>query len=754
MAEALANPFLEDLFVDLPTHLPGVERVHQEAFARIREAVESLLRGGASVAVGGVGRLFLLTANEAGYGKTHLVARLRDHLGGVAPTLYLPFDRSRPITWPVALSSVLRQFATRNRPGAGSLPLLEELSRYYLARLLLGALASGEWKRRDCPEEAHRIEQEYASLLSLESDSKLLPWLDRRAKEVAQAADEGLSQRLAMGKAELAFWTRVFIDLNLREEGALDPLRGLSSGEARERLLQFLRIATLPCPAMLVADGLDGFHRSETAGMEIAEIVNGIREKVPHTVTVVCVNEDVWTSVFVEGLPSAWRDRLTGETLRLGSIDVDAALELIRFRLRRTGLSEAAAACFAKRVAEDSRWREGRTPLSPRRVLREARELWWREASYYLESPEPKVEYQRPARPPHPPQPRTEAEAGSPRPRMSQAPVPPRVRPPEPPLERAYPGPEFAESAIPGGASQASFQASSAPSRDADLAGIDSIINDIRGTGKTVVSEAAEPDSLEPLTSLRPQRPEGQAEAVASVPPVAVATPATALTSCAASPVSAPVSPPRERVPIPRSFFADLPPRERTQEAKAPEAAVRPPLTRAAFDRALAERESELLASVPLKLDRERLSRFLQQLGARHAALGQREERFPSSLLPCLRWDGRGHSVLVGFESSRNAQFWNHLLQQSLASNRLEKIAAFSHASDPFELSLFAGFGFSPAVVRGRIDLIAMNDRELAMIQAAEQVYRQYEATPDADQVGQWVILRLDPLWRRLIQPL
>lgn len=64
---------------------------------------------------------------------------------------------------------------------------------------------------------------------------------------------------LGLGTAELGFSARVFVDLNLREEGALDRLRGLSNGEARERLLQLLRIATDYRPIMLVADELDGF---------------------------------------------------------------------------------------------------------------------------------------------------------------------------------------------------------------------------------------------------------------------------------------------------------------------------------------------------------------------------------------------------------------------------------------------------------------------------------------------------------------
>ena len=149
-----------------------------------------------------------------------------------------------------------------------------------------------------------------------------------------------------------------------------------------------------------------------------------------------------------------------------------------------------------------------------------------------------------------------------------------------------------------------------------------------------------------------------------------------------------------------------------------------------------------------------RKSFFIRTVGAMHAALSQQEERYPSSRTVCLRWSVRDHSVLTGFESPRNVYFWNNLLQQSLASNRQEKIAAFSHPSEPFDPSLFSSFGFSPAVIRGRVDIIEMNDRELAMIYAAERVLRDHERGADAEKVAQLITLHLDPLWRRIIQPL
>lgn len=716
MDQTMANPFLEDVFVDHPANLPGVGRIHHEVFSRVLDSVELLISETSSAChASGMGRVFLITAPEAGYGKSHLVARLRDHLGSMATTLVLPFARSRPIAWPVALSSVLRQFGRSNRTRGHSASLIEEVSRFFLSRLVLDALASGTVKEGECPEVAARMRSDFASLFARDSDSKILTWVDKRSHDLARLANPDFSRNLGMGQAELGFWTRVFVDLNLREDGALDRLRGLSTGEARERLVQLLRLTTDYRPVIIVADGLDGFFASESAGMDIAEIVNGIREKVPRSVTLVCLNEDVWSSVFESHLPSAWLDRLTAETVPLRPISPEAASDLVRNRLRHTALAETAVSRFTLRLSDDHRWADPETKLSPRSVLRQAGDLWTRESSTYLEAA---PEEEAPALladeslSPLPGKAESLPPLGEGRPApVANVPTPPLMTRPTVPLPDLAPyHPSF-----------------DSPSRmrEMELAGIDSIINDIRGSGKTVVSES--PDAS----------PAG-GTALPSPVPVPVAAPSAMMMPMASPPV--------------QELTA------RALDTPAPTAATTPAresgaLTRAALEQILVRREHEYLAGPALTLDLERLERFIRTVAQQHVALGQQEERYPSSRSVCLRWNVRGQSVLTGFESPRNVYFWNNLLQQSLASNRQEKIAAFSHSSETFDPALFSSFGYSPAVISARVDVIGMDDRELAMIYAADLTLREFESSPEAEKATQLIILHLDPLWRRMIQP-
>lgn len=720
MDQTTANPFLDDIFVDHPANLPGVGRIHQQVFSQVLEAVEALLneaRPGPSSASTGIGRVFLITAPEAGYGKSHLVARLRDHLGTIASTVVLPFDRSRPAAWPVALSSVLRQFSGINRSRNHAVSLMEEVSRFFLSRLILDVLASGSVRERECPEGAARLRSDFASLFARDSDSKILSWVDKRSADLVRLANPDFSRNLGMGQAELGFWTRVFIDLNLREEGALDRLRGLSTGEARERLLQLLRLTTDYRPVMLVADGLDGFFTSETAGMDIAEIVNGIREKVPRSVTLVCLNDDVWSSVFEKHLPSAWLDRLTGETSRLRSISPEAAGDLVIGRLKRTSISDSAARRFSRRLSDDHLWVDAETKLSPRTVLRQAGDLWNREARAFL-NPSPEDD-DLTAIALEPLSNLTDkADFFS---ALQEDRLAPVLEPTPPPLPQE---PQIIPPA------ENPFFVPPVRARESELAGIDSIISDIRGSGKTVVSESPNARLGEEM-----DRPATPPPALAPEPPRTF----------------------QSGIPGPRhegngdsqAGFTGIP--KFVTAAPSPVRETRT-LTRASLEQLLAQREKELLSGPALALDLERLERFIRTVGRQHEALGQQEERYPSSRTVCLRWNVRGQSVLTGFESPRNVYFWNNLLQQSLASNRQEKIAAFSHQSEPFDPALFSSFGFSPAVIRGRIDVIEMNDRELAMVYAADRTLRDLEGTPEGEKATQLITLHLDPLWRRMIQ--
>lgn len=703
-----ANPFAEDVFVQHSGGVPHTPLIHREAFARIAEAAERLCDEPPGTS--STGRTLLLTAPRAGYGKTHLADRLRDRLRPIATSLTLPLDPSRPASWPVALSSILRQFYRETGTRNGAQSQFDETGRYLLAQVVLSHLAGGSIHPKDCPADEARLRSEFAELFSSESSPKMLAWIDKRARDLSQDTSPEFRRSLGLSKSELSFWSRLVIDFHLRGDSALEPLRGLSNGEARERLLQWLRIAAFYRPVLLVVDGLDGFHGSETAGMEIGALLTGIRDSVPRSLTALLLNEDVWDSVFRGRLPSAWVDRIAGEHDWLHPIEPEGARELVRLRLDSIGFPEKATDRFIERLDNDHLWIDPETKLTPRGVIRQARDLWSSEGpSFLVEEDQDEAEIREIA------EKRLSEltdkveffqalQADCAPPLSEEEQTPPRLDPEENPF---FPDPDADRTE---------------PIRNRDmLAGIESIIADIRGSGKTVVSEA-------PAN----RKPSGETEDVPREIEKAPAVPFEA----------------GHLQVVPKPKAAPAPPIAPAEEFHRPESAAPNVVAR------LAELESELLDGPALQLDLERLEKLFRTVGSRHPALSQREERHPSSRTACLRWNVRGQSILIGFESPKNVYFWNNLLQQSLASSGSEKIAAFSHDSQPFDPSLFASFGFSPAVTEGHIDVVTMNDRELAMIEAAAKKLEESTGTIHEDHTIQAVTRYLDPLWRRISRPI
>lgn len=760
MDPGVINPFSDDLFVDHSDNLPGVSQIHAQTFNRVIEAFENLgICAENKTPDDKLGRTILVTAPEAGYGKTHLAARLRDHLKTAATSLSLPLDPSRAVAWPVVLGAIIRQFSHDSCSRFEQTSLLAETGRHLLAQLVIQHLKAGN--SLNCPETEENLKENFVSLFCSDSSSSILGWTDSHSRRLSHEVSDEFLEALGLTPSELGFWSRLIIDFHWRGEAALEPLRGLTNGEARERLLQWLRLASFYRPVLIITDGLDGFFQSESAGMEIAGIITGIRKTVPRSVTFLSINEDIWESVFEDRLPSAWKDRLTGEPQKLYPITSEAASELIMLRLKRTPMIQSAADQFIEKLKNDHLWIDSETTLSPRIVLRQANQLWESDAKRYLshereetgEGEEKSISelinkadfFEKPQKGlPVSQPPVLEKDEASEDDRIQPADPLPKSLLPE--LE-AILNPSFrpkilAEKEAAPFLSENSLFAPTTPKETSEsLSAIDSVINDIRNSGKTVFSESAERPKIElPEREDLPEPSTSFQVGDLNITPTkrSKSRSPTAETGTSSDVVNM----------LPSLGW------EPTNSLLYSEEAKHVPVSKALIEARIKEKEREILSQQPIKLVIAKVECLLRKMGDGHLGISQTKERYPGSRTTCLRWKVSGQSVLIGFESPRNVYFWNNLLQQSLSSNRKEKITSFSHPSDSFDPSLFSSFGFSPSVIRGRIDAIEMSDEELVAVYAAAGVLTDFEGTANLEIAAQHIALTLDPLWRRISRPL
>src|SRR5688572_10954477 len=94
------NPFAADIYPDGLPAGSGAPLVHAGAMSDLKRLVETAGRRSQSGHAGdGGGAVVLLRAPRAGFGKSHLLARLAGEVGDRAFVVAVPFDREREVQW-------------------------------------------------------------------------------------------------------------------------------------------------------------------------------------------------------------------------------------------------------------------------------------------------------------------------------------------------------------------------------------------------------------------------------------------------------------------------------------------------------------------------------------------------------------------------------------------------------------------------------------------------------------------------------
>jgi hypothetical protein len=715
--KAAPNPFREDVFASGITPLPGVTEIHADALSRCLKAFESLLseRGTGSAPWGGSGRTLLLAAPRAGFGKSHLIGRVRAVTESLIAPVALPFDPARPVGWESMLVSIFNQYRSARCPQHPGCTLFEETVRHFQSQSVRHAMERGVVDEKELPESEIAIRVQFREVFDPKAGTRMVSWLTKRSPEIMDAVAAPLGVRWGLEFDDIVFWNRFFQDAVRPKTTAFEQFRTLSAAGARDRLAQFLRIASDCRPVAFIADHLDGFFGSDTAGMRIAEILTEIRFAVPRSVTLLCLNEDVWESIFEGKIPSAWIDRLTGEATALRELAESDAETLLRGRLGAVGWAAPEIEAWLRHHRENCLESSGGAGLYPREVLRRAAREWDHDPlsrrTPGQRPPQVRPEMPRPAAPaPHPLSsvssmftgPST-GRAAPPKPgagnvfsAAEDAPAPaPAAQRPQPPFQMprpaapAQPAPSRGPAPEPERRPPARVDDPSVAARAAGidptrgLTNIEAIIAEIRGGGARSISETPRPSAAPP-----------QSQASAPTPH-----PATDL------------------------------------------------------ERRLREIEAETAALVrPLEWQPRRLEHLIRVVGRHFAAVGQTIEMIDDR--PCLIWSVRGAPIRIGFEAPEHFSYWSVIVDRAVKGGAPGKVVLFSHPAAPFGTQAFEAMGADRDTVARQLDVIEMTDGDLALLYASERFLAEATQSGAGERATRLVAKRLDPFWRRLGRPL
>lgn len=357
------NPFGNSLESFGEPSGPVVGSLNQTAFDDLYQLIES-----------DEGHLISLRAPRAGYGKTMLLARLREKTEALLVPVHL-VDGLR-VDGEVILEELLTRL-TDLEPTSGGLTRLDLLTRRLFAHGLLPLVRSGEVpcqdkdgtvaSLRDRPTEAFDFHRK---------DSSIARWSKDQIDHLAPRLSSALGEASGTSARDTIHWIELLFRFSVRSPKEISRISDLMDSifgcEGRYRtgagflqgLGSFLKLATLVDPVVLVLDQLDGLFDNDEAALQATSSLVAVWESCRRLNVVISINDDVWESAFASNLPSALRDRLEDVTIRLQPL-----------------LREEACALITARAGQDAHEMIDRLDLSgddlyPRGVLKSARRAW------------------------------------------------------------------------------------------------------------------------------------------------------------------------------------------------------------------------------------------------------------------------------------------------------------------------------------------------------------------------------------------
>lgn len=393
----MRNPFTDDIFSAGEAGLGGLASFQAEALGALEASVGEL--------GGGMGRALVVMAARAGYGKSHLMARFAEGLAGRAVVVPLTFDLESPPRWGTVARSLVEKVHRDHGHRAG-LTVLDEAARYLFARVNQRLIQS---RRIPCTHPAEAVaalDRNYLEMFDFANPGQVVArWFSEHFENLVSLSSESVAPEAGVEVERAAHWLRVLMAYAQGVEDLpshrLEALKwslhaGLGGGAgagagmviqelaapeqvAKDTLRDLGRLLGLYKPLVFVIDHLDVFFRDGAAGLRIAYFISELRRLLPRSLSVVCLNQDLWQATFASQLPSALEDRMSGGFVTLGGLTQEEARALLQARLTAARANQEQVEAFWSGLDWEGFWvaQSGRL-VSPRTVLRHAAACWGR----------------------------------------------------------------------------------------------------------------------------------------------------------------------------------------------------------------------------------------------------------------------------------------------------------------------------------------------------------------------------------------
>ena len=374
----LSNPFKADIYPDGWPASGGNALMHRAEWDQLLSMLErQRFSSGGTPEQPWEGRVVLLKAPRAGFGKSHLLAALTEKVSKNTVVMAPVWEADRELRWTDLLGNCLAT-AHKREIGIGKLSQIDSLARQ-LFGLLNAELIRGKIVPCANPEAAiSALQKRSLELFDLNDPRQAVgKWFSDHFERLLPITSNLLAKNSAISQDAAVTWLRALCAYTQETPeagpGRLEQLRwALQQGDGagrmsggmqiltapkldenfgRDRLVEFLRIASLDNPVLLVFDHLDAVHGQPLQTMRVASVICEFRRLLPRALIILSANQDIWAGSFQKYLPSAMEDRLAEEWIELRELNPEQGLQLLRWRLRSAGVSETESHAFLSTLA-------------------------------------------------------------------------------------------------------------------------------------------------------------------------------------------------------------------------------------------------------------------------------------------------------------------------------------------------------------------------------------------------------------------
>lgn len=280
-----------------------------------------------------------LKAPRAGYGKSHLLCRLQQHLRGTHEFVLLQAAEGNRFDAIASLENVLTQI-TRALPGGAGLTSLDLVARKLFALGLEPLVRSGEVPSQDRDSALLSLAQRPSETFDFHHPAAVTAhWARDHFEILGPRLIVELSQLLHCPMRDIAFWVEVLFRYTIvipehpgRLAALLSSVGACTAAAAHDRLSSLLHILSHWQRIVLVVDELEGLSANPDAALRLATFLTTLRHGAERVDVILSVNDDIWESAFVPRLSGGLLDRLTEAFVRLTPLTNEEALALLQSR--------------------------------------------------------------------------------------------------------------------------------------------------------------------------------------------------------------------------------------------------------------------------------------------------------------------------------------------------------------------------------------------------------------------------------------